>query len=317
MENAELAYLLGMIAGKGSIIRGNSETDVIIRIPHKNLISEGLDAKLSVKASLDDIRNAFEPLISTRLVTAQDRSKTTIKFTKSNEDLLIREINRYLGRSNSCKDFRIPADIFSSSTDIKREFMIGLSDVTAHIRSSNIAYSIPYHHRVYVEIPVNWHMVADIGNILFDLDVPIHTINWGHPNMRDPQLKYYNKGQRMFWNKEHQIKIFADEYEKVGFRIAHKMESLKKLADVNRQEWDNLIRKRIAKAGEVVKKERLSKLIGCLEAEHHKYYWDTREVTKPKPIHPMENSEILPKEIQGQHFDSWKQICEILGYKRR
>lgn len=56
MQNAELAYLLGMIAGKGTIIRGNSHTDIIIEIPHKNLISEGKDAKLSVKASLDDIR---------------------------------------------------------------------------------------------------------------------------------------------------------------------------------------------------------------------------------------------------------------------
>jgi hypothetical protein len=39
MDNAELAYLFGMIAGKGTIIRGNTQTDVIIEIPHKNLIS--------------------------------------------------------------------------------------------------------------------------------------------------------------------------------------------------------------------------------------------------------------------------------------
>ncbi|MFH1371952.1 MAG: hypothetical protein ABII09_11800, partial [Planctomycetota bacterium] len=71
MENAELAYLLGMITGKGTIIRDNNQTEVIIEIPHKNLISEGMDAKLSVKASLDDIRNILEPLIGARIISSQ------------------------------------------------------------------------------------------------------------------------------------------------------------------------------------------------------------------------------------------------------
>ena len=64
MNNPELAYLSGMIAGKGVIKRGESTTDILIEIPHKNLIVEGKDAQLSVKASLDDFRNNIEPLIS-------------------------------------------------------------------------------------------------------------------------------------------------------------------------------------------------------------------------------------------------------------
>lgn len=317
MQNAELAYLLGMIAGKGTIKRGNTQTDIIIEIPHKNLISEGVNAKFSVKASLDDIRNILEPLISERLQTSQTKNKTFIKFTKNNEDFLIREINRYFGRLNSCKDFRIPKEIVDSPLDIKREFIIGLSDVTAHIRSSNIAYSIQYHHRVYVEIPVNWFMVIDIGNILYDLDVPIHTINWGHPNMRDLKLKYYKKGQTMAWNKEHQIKIFADEFEKIGFRIVHKVEALKKLAETNRKEWDKSLRRKIENTKNEDRKEKYLRMIRHIELDHHKFYWERKKIEKTKAIHPMENSEILPAEIRGKHFNSWKEICEILGYKRR
>lgn len=317
MDNAELAYLLGMIAGKGTIVRGNERTDVIIEISHKNLISEGMDAKLSVRASLDDIRNTVEPLIGVRLLSTQSHYKTILRFTKDNHDFLIREINRYYGRLNSCKDFRIPKEVFDFSFDIKRQFVIGLADVTAHIRSSNSAFGIAYNHRAYIEIPVNWFMVVDIGNLLYDIDVPIHTIDWAHPNMRDPNLKYYNEGKHNAWFKEHQIKVFADEFEKVGFKIDHKMKALNKLASNNRHEWDKCIQEKIKRAKTESNKEKLKALLGRIDLAHHKYYWQTKEVVRKKPIHPMEASEKIPDEIRGRHFDSWKEICAILGYAPR
>ena len=224
--------------------------------------SEGMNAKLSVKASLDDIRNSLEPLIGTRLASIQEQKKTVIKFTKDNEDFLIREINRHFERLNSCKDFRIPQEIISSPADIKKEFMIGLADVTAHIRSSNVAYGLAFNQRAYIEIPVNWYLVVDIGNLLMDLDVSIHNINWGHPNMRDPKGRYYERGQQNAWFKEHQIKIFADEFEKIGFRIVHKMEALKKLANKNRQEWDKSLEAKIIHAHSKEQKEKLEKQLG-------------------------------------------------------
>lgn len=317
MDNAELAYLLGMITGKGTIIRGNAQTEIIIEIPHRNLISEGMDAKLSVKASLDDIRNILEPLIGTRITSTQIDNKTVLKFTKNNEDFLTREINRHFQRLSSCKDLRIPQEIFNSPLDIKREFMIGLADVTAHVRSSNAAYGIDYNHRVYIEIPVNWFLVVDIGNLLFDLNVPIHTIDWGHPNMRDPNLEDYNKGKTNVWFREHQIKIFADEFERVGFRIVHKMEALKKLADANREAWDKSVKEKLNRAKSETQKEKFTRMVGHIEIAHHKFYWETKEIKKPKPSHPMENSDKIPQEIRGRHFNSWKEICEALGYRKR
>jgi len=317
MENAELAYLLGMIAGKGSIIRGNTQTDIIIEIPHKNFTSEGMDAKLSVKASLDDIRNILEPLIDVRISSLQSEQKTILKFTKNNQDFLIREINQHFHRLSSCKDFRIPKEIFNSSSDIKRQFMIGLADVTAHMRSSNAAFGISYNHRAYIEIPVNWFTVVDIGNLLYDLDVPIHNIDWGHPNMRDPKLSDYKKGKKETWFREHQIKIYADEFEKIGFRIDHKMKALKKLANLNRIEWDKSLKHKIGKAKSQKQKEKLQKKLGHIEISHHKYYWQTREVDKKKPIHPMESSNKITGIIRNKHFNSWKEICKALGYKER
>jgi len=316
MDNAELAYLLGMITGKGVIARDNSKTDIRIEIPHKNLISEGMDSRLSVKASLDDIRNNLEPLIDTRISSAQDTSKTIISFYKNNEDFLIREINRHFQRLSSCKDFRIPHEIFNSSSDIKKEFMIGLADVTAHIRQSNVGYGIPYNHRTYIEIPVNWFLVIDIGNLLYSLNVPIQTIDWGHPNMRDSGLGDYNKGKINVWFREHQIKIYADEFEKIGFRIVHKMKALKSLAEKNRIEWDKEMNEKIKNAKSESQIEKYKKMLGHIELAHHKFYWETKNIQKKKPIHPMENSEKIPAIIRGKHFDSWKEICKALGYRK-
>ena len=316
MDNAELAYLLGMIAGKGVIVRGNTKTDIIIEIPHKNLISEGMDSRLSVKASLDDIRNNLGPLIDTRIISTQETSKTIFSFSKNNEDFLIREINGHFKGLSSCKDFRIPQKIFTSSSDIKKEFMIGLADVTAYIRKSNVGYGIPYNHRTYIEIPVNWFLVIDIGNLLYSLDVPIQTIDWGHPNMRDSNLIDYNKGKINAWFREHQIKIYADEFEKIGFRIVHKIKALESLAKKNRSEWDKKMKAKIKNAKSESQKEKYKKMVGHVEIAHHKFYWETKNIPKKKPIHPMENSEKIPAIIRGKHFDSWKEICKALGYKK-
>lgn len=323
MDNEQLAYLLGMIAGKGTIIRHANDTDIIIEIPHKNIVSEGMDAALSVKASLDDIRNNLEPLIGARIVSEQTRNKTIIKFSKNNKDYLIREINRHFQNYSSCKDFRIPDEIFNSSEDVKREFMLGLGDVTAHIRSSNVAFKKKgaghiFGYRTYIEIPVNWYMVVDIGNLLIDLDVPIHNIDWAHPNMRDSNLKQYNKGNKMFWYKEHQIKIFADEYEKIGFKIVHKLRALKTLADKNRKEYDADLKAKMNNTDSTVRRKKYKNMLGHIDRIHHKYYWETREVNKKsKPSHPMESSDKIPAEIRGKHFDSWKEICVVLGYRKK
>ena len=315
--NPELGYLLGMIAGKGQIIRHRNDTDVIIEIPHKNLTIEDMDARFSIRASLDDIRNNLEPLIDTRLQSFQTDNKTIIKFSKKNEDFLIREINRHFVGSRSWKDFRIPQEIYDSPDGIKLSFMIGLADVTAHIRRSNLAYGLLYSHRVYIEIPVNWYLVVDIGNLLYDLDIPIQNINWGHPNMRDPQLQEYNDGRKEFWAKEHQIKIYADKFEKVGFRIEHKKNALKELATVNRDEWDKHIREKIKEAQTEEQKEGLRDQLGKIEILHHRYYWETIANKRPKLHHPMEHSEKIPSEIRGRHFNSWREICEALGYKKK
>lgn len=293
--NIEMSYLLGMICGNGEIQRTSVNTIISIDIPHKKLETEEIhDVKLYVKASIADIRNIIEPLIGAGLTFIQNASSTILSFVKPNTDYLIREINRFVGNAVSHNDISIHSDIFSCTLDERKEFLKGFADVTGYIRRSN-AYFNEYEHRVYLEIPNNWQMVIDICNLLKSVDIPVQSIDWAHPNMRDGNLKKYNAGEINFWKKEHQIKIWANEFIIIGFGIIHKQQALEMFSD-----------------------ELIAAYIGLnknLQKKTHKYYWESkRKINKIKPIHPSENDELIPSIIRGRHFNSWTEIARELGY---
>ena len=293
--NIEMSYLLGMICGNGEIQRTSVNTIISIDITQKKLETEEIhEVKLYVKASIADIRNIIEPLIGAGLTFIQNASSTILSFVKPNTDYLIREINRFVGNAVSHNDISIHSDIFSCTLDERKEFLKGFADVTGYIRRSN-AYFNEYEHRVYLEIPNNWQMVIDICNLLKSVDIPVQSIDWAHPNMRDGNLKKYNAGEINFWKKEHQIKIWANEFIIIGFGIIHKQQALEMFSD-----------------------ELIVAYIGInknLQKKTHKYYWESkRKSNKIKPIHPSENDELIPLKIRGKHFDSWVEIAKELGY---
>ena len=284
-----MAYLLGMILGNGEIQRDNTETRVTIDIPHKNLYTDDLkDVRVYVKASTVDIRSIVEPLIGHSLTVTQTKRSTVMTFVKSNDEYITREILRFIGGGKHHSTMRMNPDLFSITADEKKTLLRGIADVTGYIRKSNIAYGQDGAHRVYIEIPGNWYMVIDIANMLKDVDVPVQTIDFGHPNFRDGELKKYNQGKPYFWKKEHQVKIFANEFLPIGFNIKHKQEALEKYSD------------------------ELLEFIDPLKT--HKFYWEKPIKRKTRPSHPHESDEYLPIEIRGKHFDSWTDLARLLGY---
>lgn len=299
----EFSYLLGMLVGKGKIIRGNLGNSVqyVIEIPHKSLRINGKDASLYVRASVLDIKSTLEPFIGATISVDRGDHRTLLTFTKNDSEMLSRELMKLLGNMPSYKDMRIPDEVFSYSSDQKKEFLRGLADVTGHIRKSNAAYGDYSGNRVYIEVPSNWYLVIDICNLLRDVDVPVQDVDWAHPNFRDSKLIKYNAGNRYFWKKEHQIKIYADEFETIGFRIQHKEERLKELSEENRKNW----------------KESNHRNSRSIEESHHRYYWESDGTMKIRPHHPMENDIFIPEEVRGKHYDSWKQLANDLGYGRK
>ena len=294
--NNEMAYLLGMITGNGAVQRGPSETTIVIEIPHKKLETEfNRDVALYVKASITDMRQVLEPVLGTSLVFNQNPNVSFLSFRKRNEDYLMREIIRYIGGATSADNVRISPEVFSFTLDERKQFIRGFADVTGYIRRSNYFFDKEA-HRVYFEIPHNWGLVVDFCNMLKSVDIPVQNIDWAHPNMRDGKLVKYNQGNHDFWKKEHQVKVWATEYEPIGFAVIHKQEALSAFADEHRT-W---LRDQGKNPEDVT----------------HRYYWDSNGKGKAKPRHPGETDTFLPAEIRGMHFDSWKDIAEKLGYNK-
>lgn len=287
--NVEMAYLVGMILGNGEVQRKHDTTTITIELPHKNLVDdEGREVAIYVKSSLADIRNIIEPLIGDTLPIVQNKRSTQISFTKKNDDYTMREIMRFIGNGVHHSTMSMSDELFDITTDEKKELLRGMCDVTAYIRKSNMAFGQEGCHRVYIEIPGNWQMVIDISNMLKDLDVPIQTIDFGHPNFRDSNLKKYNEKKPLYWKKEHQVKIWSNEFMPIGFNIVHKQRSLERYT------------------------EELLEFLS--EEKTHKFYWEKPVRKKIKPVHPMENHESIPEKVRGKHFDSWTELAKELGY---
>lgn len=287
--NTQMAYLLGMILGNGEIQRERTETKITIEIPYKNLKDDSnLDVAIYVNASLIDIKSVIEPLIGIRMIVENTKHATRLSFTKSNEDYLIREIMRFVNNGTHHSSMEMDSALFSITREEKRELLRGIADVTGHIRKSNIAYGDKTHHRVYIEVPKNWKMVIYISNLLKDLDIPVQTIDFGHPNFRDGNLSKYKSGNKNFWKKEHQIKIYANEFLPIGFNIKNKQKAL--------EEYSEELLKNLS------------------EEKTHKFYWEKSRRTRIKKVHPCEQDSELPQEIRGKHYDAWQDLAEDLGY---
>ena len=296
--NNEMSYLLGMICGNGEINTSSDVATVSIEIPHKKLTTEDFhDVKIYVKASVADIKDILEPLIGTRIQFTQVKSVTTLSFSKSKDDFLMREIFRYIGNAVRHDNMRVHKDVFSFTTDQKKMFLRGFCDVTGYMRRTNAYFGIPYQHRVYIEVPNNWFMVIDICNLFKDINIPVQNIDWAHPNIRDGNLIKYNQGNVFFWKKEHQIKIYANEFLPVGFGIFNKMQALRTYSDE-------------LTAGFAVNGKSAADVT-------HRFYWEVADRTHKKPLHPSENDISLPPQIRGKHYDSWKQIARDLGYGKQ
>lgn len=287
--NVEMAYLLGMILGNGEIQRGASNTRITIDIPHKNMYTDdGKDVAIYVRASLIDIEDIIRPLVNTEIAHISGKRSTQISFEKSNSEYITRELIRLLGTGTKHNTMKFADELFNMSVDERKSLLRGFADVTAYIRKSNIAFGQEGQHRVYIEIPENWNMVIDIANMLKSLDIPIQTIDFGHPNFRDSNVKKYNEGKTGYWKKEHQIKIWANEFLPIGFHVKHKQSALEEYAE---------------------------ELLKCMSHKQtHTFYWEKPIRGRKKPIHPSESDPSLPVLIRGKHFESWTEVAKALGY---
>jgi len=283
----DIAYLLGSIVARGEINYDNGL--ILIRYPYKYLEIDGQLTWQSIVISLDKVANRFKKLgfDIDKEALGPGKDITLILETKP-ESLQMRLMRFFFGNKTNYREFEVPMKLWQCSSNIVKEFIRGYCDVAAHIRASN--RDEDGFHRVYIDVLFqNWRLPVQLCNLIqIKAGVPVHTIVWAHPNIRDPHVKH---GSGNWWKKEHQIKIYAHHFLPIGFYIKHKQQLLEEYARINIE--------RIKKG----------------EKPRHKPCRAVIKRVRPRQSHPDEKDPDLPSEIRGQHINSYKEICIALGCK--
>ena len=330
--NESLAYLIGLLTGKGYI-----ETDhkVSIEFPFINEIVEGIAhcpkcgylatkpsgfVKLQCKnlkctnsklpcidpaikkqynqpiAFNESIRTTIVPFLARglefrhSLVSNATCTFLTLSLTAQDHQF----IKTLFSPGVSFTSFSIPSPMWDIGERQKIELINGLLD---SIGFANAGGWIPRdgrngHGRMRVYFQVinrNYELPVSIDNYLRDnFNLPIQTIDWGHPNIRDGNLADYVEGKSSAYGREHQIKFYPEYYQQFRFRITSKQELFNELLQHN-----------------------LS--VGFDDSED----WfpnGVREITedKIKASHPMEANPLLHPNVRG-HVDAHWQINLKMG----
>jgi hypothetical protein len=198
------------------------------------------------------------------------------------------EIAGYFEGKLGFDSFGIPKKLYDASRDCKVEFINGFMDTAGFFNAGGWlprkGKNGTARMRAYFQIVRNWRMPVLICNFIkTEMKLPIHTIDWGHPNIRDSGLEDYFNSGTVSWSREHQVKFFPEYYAVFNPRLKHKNEMLKELIRYNT--W----------AG-----------------------FDSAENCSPpggvnyKPYHPGETDLRIPERIR-KHYDAYWQICTDLN----
>ena len=282
----DVAYLLGLITIRGKLYESQGDKRIIIQFPFKSLIAEGIKIHLNQKDQLDmavnRIRDRLQELVESHIDVERSENEIVFSMRFLRNSMVWRNIRYMFGTKQSFREFEIPPSVLEAPDDaIKIEFLRGVADAGGFVRKSN--YYRSGKNRVYIEVNnKNWKLPLQLCRLMQeDLDVPVQLIQWGHPNVRQP-----NKKTGTAWAKEHQVKIFVEEFAKIGFYVYYKEQILEELVKADQKV-----------GGRSFKKCNPNPKI--------------RRIRK-KPRHPGQKSEILPPKLR-KHFNAYWQICLALG----
>jgi hypothetical protein len=287
MVGLDECYFLGVICARGSF--QYLDNKISISLPYKKAKLAGLsgdhDHEARLLLGLSDIANRFSRRLGTSYDLIKGKNVHTLCVHLPTTTLSWDTLYTPFEGQESYHSMQVPNmffDTIATTDDQVREFIKGYSDIAGTIRKSNNDQI--GRHRVYIDVlnnVGNWSVPSQLCWLLQQrLSVAVREIMYGHPNLN-----------RKF--REHQIRVDATTFaENIGFNFSHKQAVLLELADENRKMGLPSIGLCPGLAGK-------------------------RKTFKKKPKHPDENdSERLPAELVGKHFNRYPEICRKCGCKQ-
>lgn len=283
--DADVAYLVGMITGRGVLVDDGTRFVITIKFPFVNPELEGYDQFASFVTSIvSSVLPRLKALLGETVnLSTSPQEDVTFRAEFPSTHIVVRNLKLILEDRLDYKQFMVPKVVQESNdSEIMREFIRGFADVAGNVRRSNRDQAGV--HRVYLDVlNENWKLPVQICDLLqHKLNIPVANILWGHPNLRDPRASQLQTSPF----REHQIRIYAHHFFSVGFYIGHKQAVLEAL----------------------VKENKLSRkdAVGSFCLGYGKR-------TKAKAGHPLEKDPRLPRGVRGKHFDTYWQICAACG----
>lgn len=286
----DVAYFLGLIVGRGTIIKSVELNKLVVDFPFKNLeavspidANKKFDTQIYLSNSLDKIVERLKKLgLDVSKFNDEDNRGVSLVVVWRNTDLTWQLLAYLLnGDFSDYHSFRIPKAIFQADKEKQKEFLRGYFDVTGYVRTSNSQFGKEDQQRIYLEVDHrNWFLALDLYKLFEKVGIFVESIDFGHPNFRDPN---FNKAAG-FWAKEHQVKIFANQFLPIGSYLKHKQEVLTELAKMNKSGLGD-------------------------KAEEKQFR------IRKKAKNPEENSEKLPDFLRGKHFNHYSELLAILEKK--
>lgn len=214
-----------------------------------------------------------------------------IDFSKTKQ--LFQSLIILMNNKTGFDSFEIPEILWNIDKQIQIEFVNGFMDTTGFFNSGGWL-NRPGNNgegrmRGYFQIVRNWKMPVQICNYMkMVFALPIHTIDWGHPNTRDSGMEDFYESNPLSWSREHQVKFFPEYYEIFKLRLRHKNLMFRELIDHN-------LNVGFETTDDCVPPKKIT--IGTV-----------------KPYHPGELDKRLPIDVR-KHHDGFCQICSNLGCK--
>lgn len=258
---------------------------IIIHFPKGSLLAQGqtgqFDTDREIRLGMEKIRERLVELLGADIRTIDAGESWDLIVRMTRYTMAWRNIVMLLDQKTSFPYFEVP-DVFldeNTPVEFKREFLKGYADVAGNIRPANRDQA--GRHRVRLDIlnyPTNWHTPVRLCLLLQEyLGVPVPVITWGHPNL----------GRQ--W-REHQLNVYAEEFTAIGFYFDFKQAALQELAELNSSRFSHRVK-------------------GCPGAR--------RRGVRKKLDPDEQDTERLPSELVGEHFNAYWQICRALGCPRR
>lgn len=284
----DVAYLMGLILVRGTLVEERDIKRLNIEFPYKSLEATGIKTSINQRdallLSVNSIRERVNELLDVDFKVEDLNNSVILSAVFTKNTMAWRNLKLLLGGKTSYTEFQLNPAFYEASTDVKKELIRGIADATGTIRPSNNYYG---RHRIYFEINnSNWYLPIQICKLLQEgIGVGVQLIQWGHPNLREPERIDVNP-ESSTWAREHQIKIFPEEFESIGFCASHKQKILEEFIEYNKKTFHK---------------------------RHEECNPFEKGIKNPKPSHPCEKHEKIPAQIREKHFDGYWQICQAIG----